>query len=190
MRTWSNIYDIYDEENVKKWNDLEHHESLKRNLLQSWTHQNFCQSISVYKNKPHLATKTPCNKFLNYQEALAVDWSDARKLDPDTDAEDWWDRIEVNLTRDFGPVDGWGRFTALLPSMRTTNDMVGLRAGSSWTQSNAIWIHLKASLTEQESIIFLSINSFPLPSFHSCQACSGYINFRIRDILYMLMLNW
>lgn len=71
---------------------------------------------------------------------------------PASIVEDWSDMINLP-TKNGGSTDGLGRFIDSLPSMRTTNDMVGLSLGSSWTHNNAIWINLWASLISYKTIV-------------------------------------
>lgn len=79
-----------------------------------------------------------------------------------------------NLPTENGGANGWGRLLELA-SMRTTDDMVGLSRGFSWTHRSPIWIHLKASSLSEGQVLTksLSTTSSPLPSFQSRHACSN-----------------
>ena len=65
---------------------------------------------------------------------------------------------------------GTGTMMASVPSMETTEVMVGLSWALSWTHRRPTWTHLVTSLVEMEPLIAGSTSSVDLSSFHSCHA--------------------
>lgn len=72
----------------------------------------------------------------------------------------------------YAGLSGVGRDTLPFSRMDTTDDMSGLRFGSSWTHRSPTWTHSKASSNTQlsDSEMDESIRSLAFPSFHSLHA--------------------
>lgn len=95
----------------------------------------------------------------------------------------WWDEPQVIggmfgsvlLCRKNAGFWGDGILKESLLSMRSIFCIFGLISGSSWTQSNPIWIHLITSLLEHESLRFTSSNSNGVPSLQCLQTCKKKI---------------
>ena len=65
---------------------------------------------------------------------------------------------------------GWGNTASSWPTVKITDDMVGLLAGSFWTQNKSTWIHLRTWDSTHESLRHASISSKALSSFQSIHA--------------------
>ncbi|OMO88718.1 UDP-glucuronosyl/UDP-glucosyltransferase [Corchorus olitorius] len=73
-------------------------------------------------------------------------------------------------------------------SIVNTSNMDGLSSGFSWTQSNAICMHLMVLQAEDESSSDESMNSVPLSSIHRSYACITQIQHKNGFIAKMVVL--
>jgi hypothetical protein len=83
---------------------------------------------------------------------------------------DLW-RLRLENAGSFGE----GSDALSLLNIWTTNGIVGLSAGDSWTHKSPTWMHLKIlSGLSHESFIDGSIRSSPLASFHNSHAWEAF----------------
>ena len=99
---------------------------------------------------------------------LFLDWSDYSCIGGLFDLVLW--------TKNAGRF-GNGSVTEKLLSIKTIAAIVGLSAGSSWTHSKPMWMHLVTSFLENEFRKVGSINSRGVLSLQCLQACENHQKF-------------
>jgi len=98
-----------------------------------------------------------------------VIWFTERSVDEDLSAG-------TILTREKAGCCGWGRAIGSLANAKSTNDIVGLSAGSFCTHNSPICMHLKIPSAGLLSTNKGSTNSIAFPSIHNLHACEfGFI---------------
>jgi hypothetical protein len=81
-----------------------------------------------------------------------------------------WPSMATNRPIENAGCLGMGRVMVSLANIWSTDDIVGLSAGSSCTQSSPMWMHLSTSVATLDFSSIGSINSRPWPSDHSFHA--------------------
>ena len=73
-------------------------------------------------------------------------------------------------------LDGASRVTVSVPSIITTDDITGRAAGSPWTHSSPMWMHLSTSPSRKLPLMLGSTSSVAVPASQCSHTCTVVCN--------------